>query len=322
MLRDEMVTVFGGSGFVGRYVVRELARRGYRVRVATRRPHIAHELKVMGVVGQVQLIQANVRVESSVQRAVEGASAVINLVGVLDEGGRQTFSRLHVMGAEAVAKAAAQAGVKRLVHISAIGADTEAESRYARTKGEGEAKVKAAFKGATILRPSIIFGTEDEFFNRFAGMASLAPALPLIGGGKTRLQPVWASDVGEAVANALELPASAARTFELGGPRVYTFRQLMEFICKTTHRKRALLPLPFPVASLIGLVSETLAILPFVPAILTRDQVVQLKSDNVVAPRARGIEDLGVTPQTVEAVVPAYLVPFREKGQFHQRVAD
>lgn len=323
MLRDELVTVFGGSGFVGKYVVRELARRGYRVRVATRRPHIAHELKVMGVVGQVQLVQANLRVEASVDRAVEGASAVVNLVGVLAENGRQTFSRLHTLGAETVAKAAAKAGAARLIHISAIGADAESESRYARTKGEGEARVKSAFKSATILRPSIIFGTEDAFFNRFAGMASLPfmPALPLIGGGKTRFQPVWAGDVADAVANAIEMPASAGKTYEIGGPKVYTFKELMDFILETTDRKRFLAPVPFPVASAMGLAGEISGIIPFVDPFLTRDQVTQLKSDNVVAPRARGIEDLGVTPQTVESIVPAYLVPFRDKGQFHQRAA-
>lgn len=324
MLRDELVTVFGGSGFVGKYVVRELARRGYRVRVATRRPHIAHELKVMGVVGQVQLVQANLRVESSVERAVEGANAVINLVGVLAEGGRQTFSRLHTMGAETVARAAAKAGTSRFIQISAIGADENSDSRYARTKGEGEKLVKAVFKGATILRPSIIFGTEDEFFNRFAGMASLpfVPALPLIGGGKTRFQPVWAGDVADAVANALEMPATAGKVYELGGPKVYTFKELMEFILETTDRKRFLAPLPFPIATAMGLMGEIAGALPLVDPFLTRDQVTQLKSDNVVAPRARGIEDLGVTPQTVEAIVPDYLVPYRDKGQFHQRAAD
>lgn len=323
MLRDELVTVFGGSGFVGKYVVRELARRGYRIRVATRRPHLAHELKVMGVVGQVQLVQANLRVEASVERAVEGASAVVNLVGVLAEGGRQTFARLHSMGAETVARAAAKAGAKRFIQISAIGADQDSDSRYARTKGEGEALVKAAFKGATIMRPSIIFGTEDGFFNRFAGMASLPflPALPLIGGGKTRFQPVWAGDVADAVANAIQTPATAGKTYELGGPKVYTFKELMEFILETTDRKRFLIPVPFPIATALGLMGEIAGMLPLVDPFLTRDQVTQLKSDNVVAPRAKGIEDLGVTPQTVEAIVPAYLVPYRDKGQFHQRAA-
>lgn len=321
MLRDEMITVFGGSGFVGRYVVRALAKRGYRIRVATRRPHLAGDLKVMGVVGQIQLVQANIRVESSVARAVEGADAVVNLIGVLSESGRQTFSRLHAMGAKTVAEAAKKAGASRLIHVSAIGADAGSDSRYAKSKAEGEAFVAKAFKGATIVRPSIIFGSEDAFFNRFASMARFVPALPLIGGGETKFQPVFVSDVADAIANALAEPTTAGRVYELGGPRVYTFKELMDFILKTIDRPRFLVPLPFPIAGIMGLGGEMFGALPFAEPFLTRDQVAQLKVDNVVHPRARGIEDLGVHPETIEAIVPAYLVRYRRYGQFHERSA-
>lgn len=321
MLRDEMITVFGGSGFVGRYVVRALARRGYRVRVATRRPHLAGDLKVMGVVGQIQLVQANVRVESSVDRAVEGADAVINLVGVLSESGRQTFTRLHTAGAKAVAAAANRAGVARLIHVSAIGADAGSDSRYARSKAEGEAAVAKAFKGATIMRPSIIFGAEDGFFNRFAAMARFVPALPLIGGGKTKFQPVFVGDVAEAIANAIASPNTMGQVYELGGPKVYTFKDLMSYLLDTVDRQRFLVPVPYPVATVMGMGGEMFGALPFAEPFLTRDQVRQLKTDNVVHPRARGLEDLGVRPETVESIVPAYLGRYRRHGQFHEREA-
>lgn len=319
MLRDEIITVFGGSGFVGRHVVRALARDGYRVRVASRRPHLAHDLRVMGVVGQVQLVQANLRVESSVARALEGASGVVNLVGVLAESGRQTFSRLHAQGAGTLARAAAEAGIDRLVHISAIGADPDSPSRYAQSKADGEARVREAMPGATILRPSIVFGTDDSFFNRFADMARYSPVLPLFGGGKTRFQPVFAGDVGEAVLAALKSEAARGETYELGGPGIYTFKQLMQFILHEIDRPRFLLPLPWFAGHVIGLVSEMAAVLPFVEPPLTRDQLVQLKADNVVADGARGLADLGVRPETVEAMVPTYLVRYRRGGQFHER---
>lgn len=321
MLRDEMITVFGGSGFAGRYVVRMLAKRGYRVRVATRRPHLAGDLKVMGVVGQVQLVQANLRNEASVARAVEGADAVVNLVGVLSQSGRQTFSSLHAAGARTVAEAAKAAGAARLIHVSAIGADAGSDSRYARSKAEGEAYVAKAFKGATILRPSIIFGAEDHFFNRFAAMARFVPALPLIGGGETKFQPVFVSDVAEALANALADPKTEGQIYELGGPKIYTFRALIAYILDTVDRQRFLVPLPFPVATMMGLGGEMFGALPFAEPFLTRDQVRQLKTDNIVHPRASGIEDLGVRPETVEAIVPAYLGRYRRHGQFHTRSA-
>jgi NADH dehydrogenase len=321
MLRDEIITVFGGSGFVGRHVVRALAREGYRVRVASRRPHIAQDLRVMGVVGQVQLVQANVRVPASVERALENASGVVNLVGVLNENGRQTFSRLHAQGAKTIAEAAAKAGIERMVQISAIGADTDSPSRYARTKAEGEAMVREALPTATVLRPSIVFGTEDSFFNRFADMARFAPALPLFGGGKTRFQPVFVGDVARAAVAALEKDEARGETYELGGPGVYTFAELMRFILDEIDRPRLLLPLPWAIGSVIAMLSEMAAILPFVQPVITRDQLIQLQRDNVVADGAKTLADLGVEAETVDAVVPSYLVRYRRYGQFHERQA-
>jgi NADH dehydrogenase len=317
MLREEMITVFGGSGFVGRYVVRALVKKGYRVRVATRRPHLALDMKVTGVVGQVQLMQANVRNPASVARAVSGAHGVVNLVGILAEGGKQRFASLQAKGAQNIAEAAVEAGVQRFVQISAIGADADSDSRYAATKAEGEAAVKAAFPGAVILRPSIIFGTEDEFFNRFANMARYAPALPLPGGGKMKMQPVFAGDVAASVAASIENTAISG-VYELGGPRTYTYRELMEFILKTIDRPRFLVPVPMFAMSLIGLAAEIAAILPFVQPVLTRDQVTLLGEDNVVASDAHGIGDLGITPETIESIVPVYLERYRRNGQFHE----
>lgn len=318
-LRDEMITVFGASGFIGRYVVRRLAKAGYRVRAATRRPHLAHELKPMGVVGQVQLIQANLRDEDSVRRAVDGAAGVINLVGILFEGGRQTFESLQAQGAGLVARAAAEAGVERFVHISAIGADEDSKSKYARTKALGERAVREALPSATILRPSIVFGPEDEFFNKFADMARFAPALPLIGGGATKFQPVYCDDVAECALKALDGGAYAGRTYELGGPSVYSFKELMQFILTTTRRKRLLVPVPFLAASGLGLAGELSSILPFVQPFLTRDQVTLLKSDNVVGAGGPGlgtIADFNIELETVESMVPSYLARYRTGGQF------
>lgn len=320
-LRDEMITVFGASGFIGRYVVRALAKAGYRVRAATRRPHLAHELKPMGVVGQVQLVQANLRNPDSVARAVEGADGVINLVGILFEGGRQTFDSLQSEGAKLVAEKAAEAGIERFVQISAIGADADSKSKYARTKALGEQAVRAAIPGATVLRPSIVFGTEDQFFNKFADMARFAPALPLIGGGKTKFQPVWCADVAAAAVAALESDAARGKTYELGGPEVYIFKEVMEFILITIRRKRLLVPLPFPVASLMGLGGEISGMLPFVEPFLTRDQVRLLKQDNIVGISGEEVgtlADLGIEPETVESIVPEYLYRYRKGGQFSE----
>lgn len=313
-----LVTVFGGSGFVGRYAVRSLARRGWRIRVAMRRPHLAPELRVMGQVGQIELMQANVRVPHSVEQALSEAHACVNLVGALYERGRQKFEALHGKAPQTIARAAAEAGVARFVHVSAIGADPQSGSKYARTKAEGEIAAREAFAETTVLRPSIVFGPEDDFFNRFGYMASVAPALPLIGGGKTRFQPVYASDVGEAIAAAIESPQAAGRTYELGGPGVYSFRELMELVLKETHRRKPLLPVPFAVARLMGRAGDIQGlVLPFAPPI-TSDQVELLKHDNVCNPAFPGLADLGVPPTALEAILPTYLWKFRKGGQFAQ----
>ncbi|MEO6341381.1 MAG: complex I NDUFA9 subunit family protein [Caulobacteraceae bacterium] len=313
-----LVTVFGGSGFIGRYVVRALAAKGWRVRVATRRPFRTPELMVMGAVGQIELVQANVRMSASVARALDGAEACVNLVGALYEQGPQRFQSLHSMAAGTVAKAAAARGIGKLVHISAIGADEESAAKYARTKAMGEAAVLGAVPTATVLRPSIVFGPEDHFFNRFGAMAGLSPVLPLIGGGETLFQPVYAGDVGAAVASALDDNTARGKTFELGGPGVYSFKALMEMVVKETGRGNLLLPLPFPVASLIGALGDLVAMTPFAPP-LTRDQVELLKTDNVADPKAPGLAELGVSsPTAVEAMIPTYLWRFRKGGQFAQ----
>ena len=314
-----LVTVFGGSGFVGRYVVRALAKDGWRIRAAMRRPHLAGELRVMGDVGQIELVQANVRHPDSVARALEGAQAAVNLVGVLYETGRQGFQALHAAAAESIAQEAARAGATRFVQVSAIGAGLDSPSDYARTKAQGEAAVRAAIPAAVVVRPSIVFGPEDDFFNRFAGLAAISPFLPLIGGGGTRFQPVYAGDVGGAVAAALADPAAAGRTYELGGPGVYTFRALMELLLRETHKRRALVPVPFPAARLIGRVGDLQAkLLPVVPPQITTDQVAMLQRDNVADPAAAGLEALGVTPTPLEAILPTYLWKYRKGGQFAQ----
>ncbi len=313
---QDLVTVFGGSGFVGSQVVRALARRGLRVRVAVRQPHLAHTMRLMGDVGQIEVVQANIRVADSVRRALQGAVACVNLVGVLYETGRQKFDAIHLDGARNVASIARELGVERLVQISALGADDASTSKYARTKAAGEAAVRAAFPDAVLIRPSIIFGAGDDFFNRFAEMAVISPVLPLIGGGATRFQPVFVGDVAKAVALAVAEPGHDGRTYELGGPTVLSFREVMELILKETERNRILLPLPFPVARMIGLMCAPLAFFtPWAPP-LTADQVESLKVDNVVSGACPGLAELGIQPTTVEAILPTYLYRFRKGGQF------
>lgn len=313
-----LVTVFGASGFLGRYVVRALTARGWRVRAAVRNPHTAHELKVIGDVGQVQLMQANLRFPTSVARAIEGSDAVVNLVGVLFESGRQTFESLHVGGPEIIGEACAAAGITNVATVSAIGADVDSESEYARTKGEGEAILREHIPTADILRPSILFGPEDDFFNRFAGLVSFAPALPLIGGGKTKFQPVYVEDVANAVAISVT-QGTSGETYELGGPSTYTFKALLQFILETVGKKRFLAPVPWFAANMMGFGGELSGALPFVKPFLTRDQVENLKLDNVVSDTAKGFEDLGVRPETVEAIVPSYLSKYRKYGQFYEK---
>lgn len=324
----QLAVVFGGGGFLGRYVVRSLAQKGWRVRVACRRPHLAGHLQPLGRVGQIHAMQANLRYPDSVAAAVRGADAVINLVGILAEGGAQNFEAVHTSGAGVVAREAKAAGVTSLVHVSAIGADADSDSVYARTKAAGEAAVREHFPDAVIVRPSILFGPEDGFFNRFAAIARIAPALPLIGGGHTKFQPVYAANVGEAIVNAIEAGKRGV-TYEFGGPEVATFRELLEFILRETDRKRMLLPLPFPVARGVALGTEIANKLTFglLPAmmLLTRDQVALLQHDNVVSDEARAegrtIEALGVTPDSYESIVPGYLWRYRATGQFGHKAA-
>ena len=311
---DTLVTVFGGSGFLGRHVVRALAKRGYRVRVAVRRPELAGFLQPLGRVGQIHAVQANLRYPASVEAAARDADAVINLVGILFERGRQRFDAVQAFGAEAVALAAAAYGA-RLVHVSAIGAAENAPSRYARAKAMGEKLVLAAVPSAVILRPSVVFGPEDDFFNKFASIARFAPALPLIGGGHTRFQPVFAGDVASAVAAAIEGRAKAGQVYELGGPQVKSFKELMQFMLATIGRRRLLVPIPFALAKLQA---SVLQLMP--KPLLTPDQVELLRSDTVVSDEAeregRTLEALGIDPIAMATIVPSYLWRFRKTGQF------
>jgi NADH dehydrogenase len=311
---DSLVTVFGGSGFLGRHVVRALAKRGYRIRVAVRRPELAGHLQPLGRVGQIHAVQANLRYPASVDAAARDADVVINLVGILFERSRQRFESVHTFGAEAVALAASAYGA-RLVHVSALGADPNAPALYARTKAQGEKLVLAAMPDAVVVRPSIVFGPEDDFFNRFAAMARFAPALPLVGGGHTKFQPVFAGDVAAAIAEAVESRATPGAIYELGGPEVKTFKELMAFTLATIERKRLLVPLPFAIARLQA------AFLQFMPKpLLTPDQVDLLLRDNVVSEEAkaerRTLAGLGIEPTAMEVIVPSYLWRFRRTGQF------
>ena len=322
-MTPSMVTVFGGSGFLGRHLVQRLAATGARVTVAVRNPESALFLKPMGDVGQITPVGADVRDGPAVVAAVQGADWVVNLVGVLYETRRQSFSAIHAQGAERIAKAAKAAGAKRLVHVSAIGANRHSSAAYARSKAAGEAAVAAAYPAATILRPSIIFGPEDDFFNRFAAMARVSVALPLFGGGETRFQPVYVGDVAAAVVKALTDEGTAGTTYELGGPRVYSFRQLMELILAEIGRKRILLPLPFFVADAMGSVADAMVTvlqslpLPFeVAPPLTGDQAKLLRYDNVVSGDAPGLADLGIAPTACEIIIPTYLDRFRRHGRF------
>lgn len=313
-----LATVFGGSGFVGRYAVAALARQGWRLRAAVRRPDLAGFLQPSGRVGQIFPVQANVRYPQSVARAVEGAKAVVNAVGVLASTGPQNFKAIHVEGARAIAKAAREAGARRFVHISAIGADPKAKSRYARSKALGEAAVLEEFPDAVILRPSIVFGPEDEFFNRFAGMARVSPFLPLIGGGRTRFQPVFVGDLAAAIAASLAGAAQPGTVYEIGGPEVLSFREILDLTQEWSDRRRAYLRLPFWLAKLQAILTS-----PFPNSVrpITYDQVRLLQENNVVSEKAkterRTLAGLGIpAPHGVAAIVPTYLERFRPRGQF------
>lgn len=315
---NTLVTVYGGSGFLGRHLVRALAKRGYRIRVAVRRPELGFHLQPLGKVGQIHAVQANIRDARSVEAAARGASVLINLVGILQEGGRQHFDAVHAEGAERVALAAKAVGA-RMIHVSAIGADENSEVGYARSKGAAERLVLAAQPDAIVMRPSILFGPEDDFFNRFAALARMSPVLPLIGGGQTKFQPVFVGDVAAAIADAVDGRLSAGATYELGGPNVYTFKELMQYILTTIGRRRLLVPLPFFAARIKAL------FLQFAPSplTLTPGQVDMLRTDNVVSDAAiaekRTLPGIGISPEPVEAIVPSYLWRFRRTGQFKSR---
>lgn len=316
----KLVVVFGGSGFVGRHVVRALARRGYRIRVACRRPDLAGHLQPLGNVGQIQPVQANIRVRWSVDRAVQGADHVVNLVAILHESGRQKFTPVHEFGAHAIAEAARAVGAG-LTHISALGADLNAQSEYARTKALGEKAVLETIEDAVILRPSINFGPEDSFFNRFASMARYSPVLPLIGGGRTKFQPVYVGDVAEAVARSVDGKVQGGRIYELGGPQVLTFKQCMQEMLAMIDRKRLLVSVPWWVAnmqaSILGLLPNPL---------LTKDQVLQLRGDNIVSEAAirenRTLAGLDIQPQSIGSILPSYLWRYRPAGQFQRKTAE
>lgn len=313
----KLITIFGGSGFLGRHVVRALAKRGYRIRVATRRPDLAGHLQPLGNVGQIQAVQANVRVRWSVDRAVEGADHVVNLVGILYETGRQTFNSVQDFGARAVAEAA-RAQNAGLTHGSALGASARSESSYATSKARGEKAVLDTIADAVIFRPSIVFGPEDGFFNRFADMARFSPVLPLIGGGHTRFQPVYVGDVAEAFARSVDGAVKGGRIYELGGPQVLTFRECLEEMLEVIDRKRLLVPVPWWVARMQG---SILGLLP--KPLLTRDQVTLLQSDNVVSEDAdkqgRTLKGLGIQAQSTGSILPSYLWRYRPAGQFTRK---
>ncbi len=312
-----LVTVFGGSGFVGRYICRRMAKAGWRVRVAVRRPDEAGFVRTMGSVGQVEPIQANIRDEASTASAIISADAVINCVGILVESGRQQFGAVQADGAARVARLAAEHGVRRLVQISAIGADADSDSEYARSKAAGEAAVASAFPGAVILRPSIIFGTEDDFFNRFGAMSRISPVIPLVG-AETRFQPVYVDDVAAAAAKAATTDV-APGIYELGGPETATFRELMERMLDIIERRRAVIVLPDWLARFQAGALDTVSKLTFgiwTNSLLTRDQVRQLGRDNVVSPGARGFADLGIEPTAMAAILEGYLYSYRRHGQF------
>lgn len=316
---EKLVTIFGGSGFLGRHLVRALAKRGYRIRVAVRRPELAGHLQPLGRVGQIHAVQANVRYRASVDAVVRDSDVAINLVGILFERGRQSFDLVHTFGAEAVALAAEAYGA-RMIQVSALGANEASSAHYAQSKAAGEAAVLAAVPSAVVVRPSILFGPEDDFFNRFAALARISPLLPLIGGGRTRFQPVFVGDVAAAIAEVVEGKAKPGTIYELGGPEVRTFKELMEFVLKTIERRRLLVPLPFGLARMKA---QFLQLMP--KPLLTPDQVELLKADNVVSAEAerdgRTLSAFGISPTAMEAIVPSYLWRFRKSGQFRGRVA-
>jgi NADH dehydrogenase len=311
-MHNKIVTVVGGSGFVGRYIVKVLAQVGYTIRVIARNPDAAGHLKTAGEVGQIVLVRGNLARPESLQGKLDNSFAVINLVGILFETINQNFTSLHAKGAEKLAQLAKTAGAERFIHMSSIGMDNAIKSKYARTKAMGEKAVQAAFPDATILRPSIVFGPEDQFFNKFAAMACISPVLPAIGGGHTKFQPVYVGDVARAVAECLKTPLTRSSIFELGGPDIFTFRQLLEYICVTTGRNPFLVNVPFGLASFLGYFTQLLP-----HPLITHDQVALLEHDNVVGKEAKGFTELGITPTAVESIVPEYLSRYRKPEFSH-----
>jgi len=311
----QLITIIGGSGFVGRHLVQNLAAQGYRIRIGVRRPDLTGHLQPLGGVGQIMPVQANVRYPASLASACQGADIVINLTGILASSGAQSFEAVHAAGSGAVAKAAKEAGADKMIHMSAIGADQDSSSAYGRSKAIGEENVKRVFKGATIIRPSIVFGPEDGFFNKFADMARFSPALPLIGGGETKFQPVFVGDVARAFSEVAKSDRFNGKTLELGGPEIFSFRQLLEYILQITERKRILMPIPWFAARAMGSVFGRL---PY--SLITRDQVAMLETDNVVSERAqkdgRTLKGMGIKPETIAAHVPSYLYRYKKFGQF------
>jgi uncharacterized protein YbjT (DUF2867 family) len=316
-MSNALVTVFGGSGFLGRNVVRALAKAGLRIRVAVRHPASAYFLVPMGTVGQIQVVKCNAGDADQVASALHGADAAINLIGIHYPAGGQGFDDAHVEAAANIAAAAREAGAATLVHVSAIGADKDSHSVYAATKGEGEARVRDAFPDAAILRPSVLFGSEDKFFNLFGWLARMSPALPLVGGGHTKFQPLFVGDAAAAVKKCVEDTATRGKTYEIGGPTVYSFKELMQTVLAETGRKRLLVSVPFFATKIKAFFLQFSTLLGFAP-LLTPDQVEQLKTDNVVHADAPGIADLGIAPTALEAIVPSYLWRFRAKGQFEE----
>lgn len=316
----KLVTVFGANGFLGRHVLRALAKDGWRIRAAVRRPHAANALKVIGGTGQIQLFQANVRYPLSVARALDGADAVINLAAILYEGGAQKFNAVHVDGPASIAKAAALRGIDNFVQVSAIGASPDAPSEYSRSRHAGECAVLACVPSADIIRPSILFGENDSFFTRFAKMSQISPALPLIGGGHTKFAPAYVGDVAEAIA-ARAGAGTGGEIYELAGPQVLSFKQLMEFTLEAVDRRRFLVPVPWLAARILGGAGEIAGALPFVSPFLTRDQVSSLRSDNVPSGEHKGFADLGIAPATIAAIIPDTLRSMRDYGEFHEKTS-
>lgn len=301
-METQVVTIFGGSGFIGSYVVQKLAKLGYRIKVVCRSKESAKHLRVFGPTGKVVGIACDITDKKAVIEAVRGSDIVINLIGILYPQNGHGFAAIHAHAAERIAKESANAGVKRFIHVSALGVNHNPQSRYARSKYNGEQAVQAAFPHATVLRPSVVFGREDNFINMFASMARISPVLPLIGGGKTRFQPVYVGDVADAIVMACSRKRMVGMCYELGGPDVMTFKEIVQFILKTMHKKRVLLTVPFGLAKFKAMFLELLP-----HPMLTRDQVILLKSDNVVSPEMAGFADIDIQPKSMKVIVPDYL---------------